>query len=1480
MYFSTTKKTTEPCPISSSSIVTSSLISTSDNNPISDDSTLSSLQSYGERTNTLELATRSTFNYSNDYYANKRIEELHERMDDIQIASFLKFINYHLSLKNSGKIIQISDLSNGIILIDLIEILSLQKLKRERGHTRFHSLTNIQYVLDYLKQRMHHIDISPYEILSGNRKQTLALLWIIMKIFDFPSFRINDRNCLLEKTLLGFGQDRSITIHWLNNILNHSLNTQETYIRDFYFKTWTDGYYLSIIIKYLIPLSLKYSTMQCFNYVKELNELTPYDKARLHLCLIISNYCFNTIAIVDFADKTEISLFKYFTQLQQHVFDIIKTNQIGKLIQNNSYAKQVLDIAIQTRAEHPEHTVTNDEQYLSCKEDGHQQVSTEKHTKSILPDKCDLKSSNVTVESSSLQKSKLSPAKQQEIKLSHEQSSKKTKHLQSNSNMLNTQNGVLKQEWNEVVTYESQNCNGVVKKSEQFVVSFKQAEQHTDNNVKVKYSTAHADRVKHSLSTIEQSAHTNEKQAETIVTNINENAESSISGIQECKKFLGSNDEHQQAVKDQEAFGNTTTSREEIQESTSTVEQSSQSIILNQHLQQTTTEKSTNELIVEKQTETIVTNINENAEPSISGIQECKKFLGSNDEHQQAVKDQEAFEHTTTSREEIQESTSTIEQSSQSIILNQHLQQTTTEKSTNELIVENNASTVRIDCVEHSLSTTEQSTNINEHFESSVSDVQESKEFLGSNGNKQVSKDQAAFEHTTTSREEIQESTSTIEQSSQSIILNQHLQQTTTEKSTDKSIVEKQAETIVTNFNENTESSISDVQEWEEFLGPNDENLAYTTTLQKEIEESQQQSTILNQEDEQFKAEYEIVEEPMRSFEDTEQSRTLNEEDKLKKQEQTASSIEQSVQYESSVITTDQPTIIIEEQKQVLSLNVHSIETKSSEDAITIITEDIPSINMNEQSEQSTMTIEGTTQQQIITSTIKNIEFKPSVTPNKETMITHFEHNHTNTENNKLEQSSIVQSTTSVLLNEENLRNTINVVNHENSVAPNEALEQSIIDIEEIKQFIENNYSVNTNNIVEQSVNIESTQSLSSDKVPEQTVITNIDNDHIRASEKLEQHTAAQSVQGNEMLHEKSTMKSMENYSPSVTSKKLEKPTVIELPQPIPSNEDANRSIIENQKFIAVTKTSTQSASSFQEHQFSAALNEQLLRPTSIVNQSERHTFVSKATTETAFKGDSYACVVRRQSPKPTNEPRKPASSLKKTESSIETMQEFVPPAAMPRKSRPYIQTNNKIKQVTLTSTIRETQNSDVSVKKQEPIKTVIAERSTISVVSNVEDQILSQERNTSNRSGTGKRKSGKQSAEVESSSKHIEKSLLSSNIEIIASQQEKSKTESEIKTLLTTDKKLSVKDKSTQPKKPQSSTNSQSPKRKNEHKSTTKQARKLSSPMVSTPSRANRNAFVIIRESIQERKILGFACVFILIGFAFVILIISLAYQ
>jgi len=273
-------------------------------------------------------------------------------MDDIQISSFLKFINYHLALKKDNENLHINDLikdlSNGHILIDLIEILSSTKLKREYGHTRFHSLTNVQYVIDYLKLHMQHINISPHEIVSGNRKQILALLWIIMKIFDFPGFRIINKNCFVENTLLGFGQDRSIILKWLNHIINQSLHTQEIHIKDFYIQTWSNGYYLSIIIKYLIPLSIKHLTIKCFDYLKELDNINLFDKQRFQICLNLSNYCFNTITIIDYIDKSEKSLFKYFTELQLNILNILKTNHIGKLIQNNPYTKQIIDTIIQT----------------------------------------------------------------------------------------------------------------------------------------------------------------------------------------------------------------------------------------------------------------------------------------------------------------------------------------------------------------------------------------------------------------------------------------------------------------------------------------------------------------------------------------------------------------------------------------------------------------------------------------------------------------------------------------------------------------------------------------------------------------------------------------------------------------------------------------------------------------------------------------------------------------------------------------------------------------------------------------------------------------------------------------------------------------------------------------------------------------------------------------------------------------------------
>jgi hypothetical protein len=337
-------KSTQPCPLLSSSLTSTLLISNTNNH--------TDIISYSKQEHKVTDALSSSLDHPYDYYTNKRIEQLHIRMDDIQISSFIKFINYHLSLKNNEKFVKnlSEDLSNGHILIDLIEIFSSTKLKREHGRTRFHSLTNVQYVLDYLKLHMQHINISPHEIVSGNRKQILALLWIIMKIFDFPSFRITTNKHLFnENTLFSYGQDRSILLKWINNLLSKILNTNLIiYIKDFYLQTWLNNSYLSLIIKYLCPLSLKYGSLEYFDYLKQLDQLNSLDKKSLELSLNLSNYCFNTITIIDYTDQTEKSLFRFFSELHQNILFILKSNQIGKLTKINPYTKQLFDTVLAT----------------------------------------------------------------------------------------------------------------------------------------------------------------------------------------------------------------------------------------------------------------------------------------------------------------------------------------------------------------------------------------------------------------------------------------------------------------------------------------------------------------------------------------------------------------------------------------------------------------------------------------------------------------------------------------------------------------------------------------------------------------------------------------------------------------------------------------------------------------------------------------------------------------------------------------------------------------------------------------------------------------------------------------------------------------------------------------------------------------------------------------------------------------------------
>ncbi|KAK6056008.1 hypothetical protein COOONC_06486 [Cooperia oncophora] len=77
------------------------------------------------------------------------------------------------------------DLRDGFSLIALLEVLTGDRLPRENGYTRFHRIQNVQYCLDFLKKKnIKLVNIRPEDIVEGNGKLTLGLIWTIILNFQ------------------------------------------------------------------------------------------------------------------------------------------------------------------------------------------------------------------------------------------------------------------------------------------------------------------------------------------------------------------------------------------------------------------------------------------------------------------------------------------------------------------------------------------------------------------------------------------------------------------------------------------------------------------------------------------------------------------------------------------------------------------------------------------------------------------------------------------------------------------------------------------------------------------------------------------------------------------------------------------------------------------------------------------------------------------------------------------------------------------------------------------------------------------------------------------------------------------------------------------------------------------------------------------------------------------------------------------------
>ncbi|XP_053101861.1 spectrin beta chain, non-erythrocytic 1 isoform X2 [Hemicordylus capensis] len=121
-----------------------------------------------------------------------RFKQLQDEREAVQKKTFTKWVNSHLARVSCRITDLYADLRDGRMLIKLLEVLSGERLpKPTKGRMRIHCLENVDKALQFLKeQRVHLENMGSHDIVDGNHRLTLGLIWTIILRFQIQDISV------------------------------------------------------------------------------------------------------------------------------------------------------------------------------------------------------------------------------------------------------------------------------------------------------------------------------------------------------------------------------------------------------------------------------------------------------------------------------------------------------------------------------------------------------------------------------------------------------------------------------------------------------------------------------------------------------------------------------------------------------------------------------------------------------------------------------------------------------------------------------------------------------------------------------------------------------------------------------------------------------------------------------------------------------------------------------------------------------------------------------------------------------------------------------------------------------------------------------------------------------------------------------------------------------------------------------------------
>lgn len=211
------------------------------------------------------------YGYDDDYMAGEdewdREQLLDPAWEKQQKKTFTAWCNSHLR-KAGTQIENIEeDFRNGLKLMLLLEVISGEQLpKPDRGRMRFHKIANVNKALDFIAGKgVKLVSIGAEEIVDGNSKMTLGMIWTIILRFAIQDITVEE---LTAKEGLLLWCQRKTAPYKNVNVQNFHLS-------------FKDGLAFCALIHRHRPDLIDYHALTKDNPLENLN--TAFDVAEKHL---------------------------------------------------------------------------------------------------------------------------------------------------------------------------------------------------------------------------------------------------------------------------------------------------------------------------------------------------------------------------------------------------------------------------------------------------------------------------------------------------------------------------------------------------------------------------------------------------------------------------------------------------------------------------------------------------------------------------------------------------------------------------------------------------------------------------------------------------------------------------------------------------------------------------------------------------------------------------------------------------------------------------------------------------------------------------------------------------------------------------------------------------------------------------------------------------------------------------------------------